>query len=130
MFWSPDGQWLGYFDTDARKLKKVSVEGGAPQALADVARPGGGTWNRDGIILYSGDNARAIMKIPSIGGSPTPLIQTQGLGGRGPTFLPDNVHFAFIAATSPAKTYIGSLASDQTGRASRRPLAGLVRQWT
>ena len=33
-FFSPDGQWLGFFAN--QKLKKVSINGGAGQTLADA----------------------------------------------------------------------------------------------
>jgi serine/threonine-protein kinase len=41
-FFSPDGQWLGFFASG--KLKKVSVNGGAAVNLADVAGHGGASW--------------------------------------------------------------------------------------
>jgi serine/threonine protein kinase len=89
LFWSPDGRWLGYFDD--QKLKKISIDGGAPQVLADAPRPGAGTWNHDGVILFSG-NGDSITKLAADGVS-TPLPQTAGLAAMAPSFLDDGVHF-------------------------------------
>ena len=111
LFWSPDGRWLGYFDAPKQKLMKVNVAGGAPQVLADAPRPGGGTWNHDGVILFSG-NGDAIMKLAGDGAS-TALSQTIGLAPMGPSFLDDGVHFVFTGGTSPPKAYVSSIASDQ-----------------
>ena len=49
-FWSPDGRSIGFFATN--KLKRLDIDGGDPQSLANVVMPAGGTWNRDGTILY------------------------------------------------------------------------------
>ena len=52
MFWSPDSRFIAFFAD--QKLKKSDVTGGAPQTLCTV--PGGitsGTWNKDGVILFS-----------------------------------------------------------------------------
>ena len=40
-FFSPDGQWLGFFADG--KLKKIAVAGGAPRTLADVTNSFGAT---------------------------------------------------------------------------------------
>lgn len=41
-FFSPDGQWVGFFA--GNKLKKVSVSGGAALTLGDAANPYGASW--------------------------------------------------------------------------------------
>jgi eukaryotic-like serine/threonine-protein kinase len=46
-FFSPGGQWLGFFANS--KLKKISVNGGAAQDLADVSIPLGATWGSQGM---------------------------------------------------------------------------------
>src|SRR5438876_4260975 len=50
-FWSPDGRAIGFFA--GGKLKRVDVVGGAPQVLSDVPGARGGTWNRDGVIVFA-----------------------------------------------------------------------------
>ena len=41
-FFSPDGQWVGFFAGGA--LKKVSVSGGAALTLGVASVPGGASW--------------------------------------------------------------------------------------
>src|SRR5205823_4212284 len=50
-FWSPDGRFLAFFADG--KLKKIDVAGGPAVNLCDVGNGVGGTWNRDGVILYA-----------------------------------------------------------------------------
>ena len=41
-FFSPDGQWIGFFADG--KLKKISVAGGPAVMLCDAANDRGGSW--------------------------------------------------------------------------------------
>ncbi len=44
-FFSPDGQWIGFFSMSERAVKKVALSGGAPVTLARGATaPSGGSW--------------------------------------------------------------------------------------
>ena len=51
-FWSPDSRSIGFF-ADAR-LKKIDRSGGPVQTLCDALAARGGTWNRNGDILFGG----------------------------------------------------------------------------
>ena len=56
-FFSPDGQWLGFFAEG--KLKKVPVAGGSAIVLADAPSDRGGVWLEDDTIVFaSGIHAR------------------------------------------------------------------------
>jgi eukaryotic-like serine/threonine-protein kinase len=70
-FFSPDGQWLGFFADG--KLKKVSVQGGAPVALCDVPSGRGGSWSEDGSIVFAPDIRAALLQVPATGGTPQQL---------------------------------------------------------
>src|SRR5207302_3449869 len=48
-FFSPDGQWVGFFADG--KLKKISVQGGAPVFLCNAPFDWGATWGEDGNII-------------------------------------------------------------------------------
>jgi serine/threonine-protein kinase len=47
-FFSPDGEWLGFFADG--KLKKVSIRGGVPQTIVEIEHLHGASWG-DGIIV-------------------------------------------------------------------------------
>jgi serine/threonine protein kinase/Tol biopolymer transport system component len=114
-FWSPDGRFIGFFAAGA--LKTIGLTGGPPQTLAEASVPLGGTWNRDGVILFGRALGTPIVRVSAGGGATTQvtsLVQTSGIAAHAsPFFLPDGQHFFFVAATGPTAgdTYIGSLDS-------------------
>jgi Tol biopolymer transport system component len=89
-FFSPDGQWLGFFAD--RKLKKISVQGGAAITLCDVVGDRGGSWGEDGTIVFAPDNRVGLSKVSSAGGKPEPLTSLDKQAGeitqRWPQVLP------------------------------------------
>ena len=56
-------------------LKKVSVEGGAPVALAPVHDNRGGCWSDGDEIVFAADAGSGLLRIPAGGGSPRPLTE-------------------------------------------------------
>ncbi|HEV8118715.1 MAG TPA: protein kinase, partial [Thermoanaerobaculia bacterium] len=99
-FWSPDGKSIGFFADG--KLKKIEASGGPAVILCDAAPNGlGGTWSREGVILFAHPSA-PISRVPETGGVPTP-VTTLNAGRhetthRYPWFLPDGRHFLYMAA--------------------------------
>ena len=49
-FFSPDGQWIGFFAE--RKLKKIAMTGGAASVIADAPGGRGAWWAEDGTIYF------------------------------------------------------------------------------
>jgi serine/threonine protein kinase/Tol biopolymer transport system component len=92
-FWSPDSQSLGFFAQG--QLKIVGLSGGDPQPLAPARVPRGGTWSRDGVILFA--SPLDLLSVSANGGTPTNLTTRQKLpGGRlFPSFLPDGRHYLY-----------------------------------
>ena len=74
-FFSPDGQWLAFWNR--RKLSKVSLEGGAVVPLADLDGMGGGSWADDGSLVVGSTlpDATGLVRIPPGGGTPAPLVK-------------------------------------------------------
>ena len=69
-FWSADGKSLGFFADG--KLKKLDLDGGPVQTLCDAPSGRGGTWNKDGVILFtpSGQLGGGLYRIAASGGTP------------------------------------------------------------
>ena len=111
-FWSPDGRTLGFF-ADA-KLKRIDLSGGPPQILADAPATRGGTWNRDGVIVFSPNTTGALMRVAAAGGTPTAVthLERGEVSHRWPQFLPDGRRFLFFSGLGKPETdgvYIASL---------------------
>ena len=118
-FWSPDSQSLGFFA--GGKLKKIGVNGGSPETVADAPESGqgqvfSGAWNREGVILF-GEGANSIRKVGPGVGNPAPAT-TFGKGEtahRWPSFLPDGQHFLYLALGSgTSELRVGALGSPET----------------
>jgi len=120
-FWSPDGRYIAFFSDG--KLKKLQLSGGPAQPLADASNPRGGSWNREGVIIFAPDGTSPLYRLSATGGERTQLTTLdearQEISHRWPFFLPDGHHFLFIAR-SPKKEntaiYVGSLDSKETKR--------------
>jgi len=89
-FFSPDGQWIGFFGNG--KLKKISVRGGAAISLADVTGYRGAAWGDDQTIIFPTNFTSALYRVPSAGGKPEVLTHLDVARGelthRWPQFLP------------------------------------------
>jgi eukaryotic-like serine/threonine-protein kinase len=117
-FWSPDGKSIGFF-ADA-KLKTISIGGGSPQILCDAPNARGGTWNRNGVILFAPSSQAALFQIPQSGGEPVPVTTLDSsrheTAHRFPHFLPDGRHYSFVALPGDGgkvSTSIGELGSER-----------------
>jgi serine/threonine-protein kinase len=71
MFFSRDGQWIGFFDS--RKMYKVSVRGGTPVELTDALQDRLGTWLDDGTIVFTRETTEPLYRIPESGGAPVAI---------------------------------------------------------
>ncbi len=118
-FWSPDSRYIGFFA--GGKLKKVEASGGPPQALCDATVGRGGSWGRDGVIVFAPGPSSGLQRVPAAGGSPTsataldPLRQENA--HRWPHFLRDGRRFLYWSRSSqPDHTgiYVASLDSKET----------------
>jgi eukaryotic-like serine/threonine-protein kinase len=121
-FWSGEGRSLAFFADG--KLKKVEPSGGPVQTVCDAPSGRGGTWNKDGVIVFTPD-ARAgvgLYRVSASGGSVTPISNPDKNRGeishRWPVFLPDGTHYLYLATNFAGQKgvdaiFVGSLASQE-----------------
>lgn len=88
-FWSPDGSSIAFF-ADAR-LKKIGRAGGPVQTLCDALGALGGTWNRNGDILFGG--LARLQRVSAAGGAVSDLPKHLAITEVYPFFLPDGQHY-------------------------------------
>jgi serine/threonine-protein kinase len=87
-FFSPDGQWVGFYAQG--KLKKTRIDGGAPVSLCDAPEGRGASWGEDANIIANLQPNSVLWQVPSGGGNATPVSEL-GLGEgshRWPQVLP------------------------------------------
>jgi serine/threonine protein kinase len=119
-FWSPDSRFIAFFA--GAKLKKIDASGGPPQPICPASnQPRGGTWGRDGVILFCSGTRDPVSKIAAEGGTPAPAtkVRKSEYSHRWPSFLPDGRHFLYFAqawagqSSDRDKTYLASLDSSE-----------------
>jgi Tol biopolymer transport system component len=131
LFWSPDSRFIA-FDAGG-KLKKIDRSGGLAETIAEVPNPVvGGSWNRDGVVVFSAIE-RGIFRVPSSGGMPTPVTIVKPEPGTAhllPVFLPDGHHFLYLVVSrnNPEQTgiFVGSIDSKPGEQDQRRILSTLT----
>jgi len=120
-FWSPDSRNLGFFADG--KLKKVPAGGGSPEVLCDAPDARGGSWSKDGAIVFAPVATGPLLRVSAGGGEPveilTPDATQRETALRFPEFLPDGKHFLFVSLPSRQENFevhLGSLDSKERKR--------------
>lgn len=122
-FWSPESEFIGYFADGG--LETTPLRGGPPRRIAPLplgesgARldGAGGTWNRQGVILFA--TWRTGLKSVHASGGPVDSVtqldpRWAEVAHEWPQFLPDGKHFLFfVNSQDPSRsgTYLGTLGS-------------------
>jgi serine/threonine-protein kinase len=120
-FFSPDGQWIGF--SAGGKLKKVSLSGGLPVSLADVAAIGGSSgasWGSQGTIAFA-PGISPIQQVSDAGGNVQPLTHLEkGERVHGqPEFLPEGSGLLYDIYSGPGT---GKVAVQSLKTGERREL--------
>jgi eukaryotic-like serine/threonine-protein kinase len=121
-FFSPDGQWVGFFA--GGKLKKIQLSGGEVLSLGDAVDPRGASWGSQGKIAFVPTRSSALQQIAAVGGTPEPLTR---LGDdenshRWPEFLPGGEALLFAALESGANWNNARIEVQSVGTGQRRNL--------
>jgi serine/threonine protein kinase/Tol biopolymer transport system component len=124
-FWSPDGQFVGFFAE--RKLYRVDAVRGEPREICGLqgSSTRGAAWGTDGVIIFATSNPATIMRVPSEGGTPTPLrlphtAETFYGAPSWPWFLPDGRRFLYWTRTNNEEDTGVHVASIDPGFTARQ----------
>jgi serine/threonine-protein kinase len=120
-FWSPDSEYIGFFEPGGGKLKKVAAAGGPPVTLCAAENGKGGSWNAQGEVIFAPTHDGGIFKVADIGGEP---VRVTTLGPdhdshRHPRFLPDGKKFVFVGRAVAGGNHTVFLADLDTTTAPR-----------
>ncbi len=66
-FWSPDSRSIGFFSP--ARIKRIDLAQGSVTTVTDsIDASRGGTWSRDGVILYTPTFTSGLYQVPASGG--------------------------------------------------------------
>jgi serine/threonine-protein kinase len=115
-FFSPDGEWLGFFADGS--LKKVALSGGgaAVTLTPKATNLRGATWGPNETIVFNLTDSEVLYEVSAAGGEPRQLT-TLGAGEmshRWPAFLPDGkaVIFTIGFGGDPDDWHVAALRLD------------------
>ena len=110
-FFSPDGQWIGFFADG--KLRKISASGGPAVTLCDIPSLRGAWWGDDGSIVFATSSAGIprLQRMPAAGGTPTVIgeLAPDEVIQRWPQVLPGGKGVLYSGNVSVAGWDNGSL---------------------
>ena len=84
-FFSPDGEWVGFFvESPVSTLKRVSVRGGPAITLCETHVPGGASWGGDDTIIFATltDKGSGLFRVPASGGAAEALTTSDRTTGE------------------------------------------------
>jgi eukaryotic-like serine/threonine-protein kinase len=125
-FWSPDGRFIGFFAK--RFLRKIDANGGPVFKLAPVTEGRGGSWNRDGVILFTPSARGPIYRVSADGGTAAQetVLGPKDITHRYAYFLPDGRHFLYLARRSPIGSGSGAESAIVVGSLGSKESKSLV----
>ena len=121
-FFSPDGQWLGFFA--GAQMKKISVSGGAAINLGGVgSTTAGASWGSQGMIAFVPLLSVPLQQVSDAGGASQPLTRLEkGESQRWPAFLPGGKAVLFAAGPSITNWSNAQVTVLSVGTGERRNL--------
>lgn len=120
-FFSTDDQWLGFFRNG--KMEKISVIGGTSVSLADAGDNRGGTWSKNGYIVFSPSATTGLSLIPENGGVTKAITSIDTGKGerthRWPSCMPDGKHVLFTVGSTSSPDYYENATIDVVNTETR-----------
>jgi serine/threonine-protein kinase len=120
-FFSPDGQWVGFYSWADRRLKVVPIAGGAPQVVCECEPMLSADWGPDGTIVMDNDGLMGLRLVAAAGGTPELITFHERHQEEGehtfshPQFLPDGKHVLFTAWGAAGATRRIAVFSPESG---------------
>jgi eukaryotic-like serine/threonine-protein kinase len=115
-FFSPDGQWIGFFAD--HKLKKVALQGGTPLALCGAPVSLGASWGPHAKIVFASSPDAGLLQVSAAGGAPEVLTVSDSSHGESghyfPEVLPDGRTVLYTVVMSTASPRIVALRLDRS----------------
>ncbi|MGQ0733409.1 MAG: protein kinase domain-containing protein [Acidobacteriota bacterium] len=115
-FWSPDSRSVAFHA--GGRLKRVDASGGAPKDIGEAPGFAGGTWNREGTILFG--SAQGVFRVSAEGGKPEAIttVEKPESGHYWPSFLPDGRRYTYLAWSADASraVFVGTLGSSEKAK--------------
>jgi serine/threonine-protein kinase len=116
-FFSPDGNWIGFFA--GGELKKLYLDGGKPITLCKAQEGAGGSWGPDDTIFFSPAWSEGIWSISAEGGDPVEVTMpgqgSEGYGHWWPEVLPGGDAVLFTKWNTTINDSEVALLSRKTG---------------
>jgi len=109
-FWSPDSRSIAFFAN--RHLNRIRVEGGPVEVICDAPSGRGGSWSRNGTIVFAPSLFNELQRVPATGGTPARAANFEPQDSRRhrwPWFLPDGNHFLHVAGIDVVVTALDSM---------------------
>jgi serine/threonine-protein kinase len=106
LFFSPDGQWIGYAQNN--DLKKISVNGGPSVMVCQQCAAGfrGASWGPDDSIVFSANAGNILRRVAAAGGEVSVVVPPEGGLYTFPEVLPDGRTVLFTLSTGPDSAQI------------------------
>jgi DNA-binding winged helix-turn-helix (wHTH) protein/Tol biopolymer transport system component len=116
-FFSPDGQWVGFFAGGS--LKKATVAGGAVITLCEARSPLGASWSTRRTIVFAASLTGGLSRVHQDGGAPVVLTTPEHEAGEvrhaWPVVTPDENAVLFTGlplSGSPEAARVGAVSLD------------------
>jgi serine/threonine-protein kinase len=118
-FFSPDGEWVGFWAGE--QLKKIPVAGGGTVLLCPAENPFGASW-KGGTIL-AGQGPQGILSVPAAGGTASIIIKvTPERAAHGPQMLPDGETVLFTLGAGAGQWDDAQIVAQSTASGARKVL--------
>jgi serine/threonine protein kinase/Tol biopolymer transport system component len=121
-FFSPDGQWVGFFA--GGMLKKIPVNGGVAVTLGVASNPAGASWGSQGTIAFAPTTVSVLQQVSDTGGAPQALtrLEASEITHHWPELLPGGRAVLFASSGNAASWANPQVVVQLIGASERRDL--------